>query len=114
MDKEKAKIFHTWVAKELFACKRARPDTNPATTVLCTRVKEPNESDWKQLIRLLKYVNGSRDDVLTLSADDLHVLKWYVDASFAVHPGHTSRATLVHVLHTAVAFPSKEVSSSSG
>ena len=38
LDKEKAKIFHTWVAKALFACKRARPDINPATTVLCTRV----------------------------------------------------------------------------
>ena len=90
LDKEKAKIFHTWVAKALFACKRARPDISPTTTVLCTRVKEPNESDWKKLIRLLKYVNGSRDDVLTLSADDLHVLKWYVDASFAVHPDFKS------------------------
>jgi hypothetical protein len=33
----------------------------------------------------LEYINGTRDDVLTLSADDLHVIKWYVDASFAVH-----------------------------
>ena len=29
-------------------------------------------------------------DVLTLSVDDLHVLKWYVDASFAVHPDFKS------------------------
>jgi hypothetical protein len=33
----------------------------------------------------MKYLNGSRDEVLFLSADDLHVIKWYVNASFAVH-----------------------------
>ena len=36
-------------------------------------------------MRLMKYLNGSKDEVLLLSADDLHVIKWYVDASFAVH-----------------------------
>ena len=90
LDKEKAKIFHTWVAKALFACKRARPDIHTAVTILCTRVKCPKEDDWKRLIRLLEYINGTRDDVLTLAADDLHVLKWYVDASFAVHPDFKS------------------------
>ena len=85
LDKEQAKVFHTWVAKALFACKRARPDIHVAVTLLCTRVRDPNEDDWKKLIRLLEYINGTRDDVLTLSADDLHVIKWYVDASFAVH-----------------------------
>jgi hypothetical protein len=33
----------------------------------------------------MTYLNGSKDEVLFLSADDLHVIKWYVDASFAVH-----------------------------
>jgi hypothetical protein len=85
-----------WVAKALFACKRARPDIHVAMTLLCTRVKSPNESDWKKLIRLLQYVNGTRDDVLTLAADDMQVVKWYVDASFAVHPDFKShtRATM--------------------
>jgi hypothetical protein len=90
LDAEKAKIFHTWVAKALFACKRARPDIHVAVTLLCTRVKNPNESDWKKLIRLLRYINGTRDDVLTLEADDMQVVKWYVDASFAVHPDFKS------------------------
>ena len=36
-------------------------------------------------MRLLEYVHGTRGDVLTLAADDLSVLKWHVDASFAVH-----------------------------
>jgi hypothetical protein len=47
LDAKRAKIFHAWVAKALFACKRARPDIHVAVTLLCTRVKSPNESDWK-------------------------------------------------------------------
>lgn len=33
----------------------------------------------------MKYLNGTREMVLVLSADALNILKWYVDASFAVH-----------------------------
>jgi hypothetical protein len=53
-------------------------------------VKQPNESDWQKLIRLMKYLNGTRDDKLILSADKLNVVKWYVDTSFAVHPDFKS------------------------
>jgi hypothetical protein len=53
-------------------------------------VKGPNEDDWRKLIRMLQYIKGSVNDVLRLSADDLHVVKWYVDASFAVHPDFKS------------------------
>jgi hypothetical protein len=85
LDKDKAKTFHTWVAKALLACKRARPDIHVAVALLCTRATSPNQDDWNKLIRLLEYINGTREDVLTLGADELNVLKWYVDASFAVH-----------------------------
>jgi len=78
------------VAKGLFACKRARPDLHTAIATLCTRVKSPNQDDWAKLLRLLKYCNGTRNDELTLSSDDLHVIKWYVDAAFAVHPDFKS------------------------
>jgi hypothetical protein len=37
-------------------------------------------------MRVMKYLNGTRSEYLTLSADDLRVVKWYVDASFVVHP----------------------------
>ena len=33
----------------------------------------------------MKYLNGIKDLVLTLHADKLNILKWYVDTSFAVH-----------------------------
>ena len=70
--------------------KRARPDIQTTVSVLCSRVKAPTESDWDKLVRLLKYLNATRDDVLTLSIDDLRVIKWWVDASFAVHPDFKS------------------------
>ena len=90
LDKARAEEFHTMVARGLFLCKRARPDVHPAIAVLCTRVQKLTESDWQKLVRLLKYCNGTRDFKLVLSADDLRVVKWYVDASFAVHPDFKS------------------------
>jgi hypothetical protein len=68
------------VAKGLLACKRARPDIHPTIAVLvCTRVKKPNEDDWRKLNRLMKYLNGTREDKLILLADDLatrHQVVW--------------------------------------
>ena len=45
LDADKAAEFHTFVAKGLFACKRARPDIHPTIAALCTRVKQPNQDD---------------------------------------------------------------------
>jgi hypothetical protein len=39
----------------------------------------------KKLKRFIKFLNGTKDDVLTLEADDTHIVKWHVDAAFAVH-----------------------------
>ena len=37
-------------------------------------------------------MNGARNDKLILSADDIHVIKWCVDAAFAVHPNFKSHS----------------------
>jgi hypothetical protein len=86
LDTKRSKIFHTFVAKGFFLCKRARPDIQQAILVLCTRVKDPNQADWEKLMRVMKYLNGTRNEYLTQSAKDLRVVKWYMNASFAVHP----------------------------
>jgi hypothetical protein len=95
LDTKRAEIFHTFVAKGLFLCKRARPDSQQAILVLCTRVRDPNQADWQKLMRVMKYLNGTKEENLTLSADDLRVVKWYVDASFAVHPDFKSHTGAV-------------------
>jgi hypothetical protein len=86
------------VAKGLFLCKRARPDIQQAILVLCTRVKDPNQADWEKLMRVMKYLNGTRNEYLTLSVDDLRVVRWYVVASFAVHPDFKSHTGAVMML----------------
>jgi hypothetical protein len=77
--------FHTLTAKLLFLSKRARPDLQQAVGFLTTRVKEPDEDDWKKLNRVIKYLRGTKNLNLTLEADDTHIVKWWVDAAFAVH-----------------------------
>ena len=39
---------------------------------------------------MLKYLNGTCKSDLFLLADNLHVIKWYVDASFDFNPGFKS------------------------
>jgi hypothetical protein len=89
---DRATQFHNLVAKTLYATKRARPDTCTAIAYLTTRVREPDEDDWTKLSHLMKYLRGTRKLPLTLSADGSGILKWWVDAAFAVHPnmrGHS-------------------------
>ena len=57
-----------------------------------TRVRNPDEGDWKKLRRLLGYLKRTIKLPLILQADGLNVLKWWVDASYAAHEnmwGHT-------------------------
>ena len=78
-------IFHTNIAKLMFLSKRARPDVQIPVAFLCTRVKEPDRDNWKKLGRIMKYLKGTIGLPLILSIDDTGVIKWFVDASFAVH-----------------------------
>ena len=56
LDKEMGKVFHNFVAKCLFATKKARPDIHTAVAFLTTRVREPDEDDWKKLQCLIRYI----------------------------------------------------------
>jgi hypothetical protein len=92
LKKDKAVEFHNLVAKTLYSTKRARPDTCTAIAFLTTRVRAPDKDDWKKLVHLMRYIRGTRTMPLILSANGSGILKWWVDASFAVHPnmrGHS-------------------------
>ena len=68
-------IFRRLVAKLLFLIKRERPDIQPTIVFLTTRVRNPDEDDWKKLRRLISYFNATINSVkLHLSADDLNVV----------------------------------------
>ena len=95
LDEEKAILFHHNTAKLLFLCKRARPDVQPPVAILCTRLKEPDEDDYKKLARVMRYLRGTPEQVLTLEASNMNVVKWWMDASFAVHPDMRSHTGAV-------------------
>jgi Reverse transcriptase (RNA-dependent DNA polymerase)/Zinc knuckle len=81
-----ADFFHHNVAKLLFLCKRARPDIQTAVAFLTTRVKAPDHDDYKKLGRVMKYLRATHSLDLTLEADDMRIMKWWVDGSYAIHP----------------------------
>ena len=88
----KAKAFHNIVAKALYVMKRARPDISVAIAFLTTRVRQPDQDDWDKLSHLMKYLRGTKDLPLILGADGTGIVKWFVDASFAVHPNMRSHS----------------------
>ena len=90
LDPERQQIFHQFVAKNLFLAKRARVDLGTTVAILTSRVQKPNLSDWGKLVRLMLYIKSTPKWHLTLSADDLTTIKWFIDASFAVHPDFKS------------------------
>ena len=98
LEKDRAEMFHTLVAKGLFISKRARPDILPAITYLCTRVKEPNENDWFKLSKVMGFLKTTINDELTIEANDYGNITWYVDAAFGVHKDFKSHTGAVMML----------------
>ncbi|CAJ1946065.1 unnamed protein product [Cylindrotheca closterium] len=68
----------------------ARLGIHSTITILASRVREPTESDWKKCVRMMRYLFCTLLYHLTLSAESLRVMKWMIDASFAVHPDFKS------------------------
>ena len=80
-----SEVFHSVVAKLIYVSKRSRLDIQLAIAFLCTRVSCSTAKDWSKLKRVLEYLRGTLDEFLTLGADDLGMIKTWVDASYAVH-----------------------------
>jgi hypothetical protein len=85
LNEKESDFFHRTTARLLFAAKRARPDLQVAVAYLCTRVKAPNQSDYRKLTRVIKYLRLTIFIPLVLGWDSTGCLTWSVDASFAVH-----------------------------
>jgi hypothetical protein len=60
LNEEQVGAFHHTVYQLLFAANQAWQDIQTAVSFLTTCVKDPDEDDWKKLVRvLLKYLNGT-------------------------------------------------------
>ena len=90
LSSEEANKFHHFVAKLLYLAKRTRRDILLAVAFLCTRVKGPDQDDYKKLGCCLSYVQGTKELCLTLETKDMSMIHWWIVAYFAVHPDYKS------------------------
>jgi hypothetical protein len=89
-----AKDFHRAVAQCLYLACRARPDILCPTIFLTTRVQQPTQEDGRKLMRLLKYLNGTRKLGVLLggNAEGNIGVQIYADAAFNKHPDARSHS----------------------
>jgi hypothetical protein len=66
LEEGRRKVFHTFVMKCMFLCKKARPDIEQGVAFLSSRVKDANEGDWTKLLRVLGFLKGTINNVLKL------------------------------------------------
>lgn len=89
---ERKETFVHVVMQLLYISQRARPDIRTAVSFLCGRLQHADADDYKKAGRVIKYLRGTIDMPLTLRGDGTGIIKWWIDASYAVHPdmkGHT-------------------------
>ena len=82
----------------MFLCKRDQQDIQPGIAFMSTRRTKPNKGDWRKLIKLMGFLEYTKNDVTFLSADDSNCLYWFVDAAFAVHEDFKSHTGAVFSL----------------
>lgn len=83
--KEQAEL-HTIVAQLLYLTKHTRPDIMVPVAFLTTRVQKATVDDKAKLDRILKYLNGTREEGITLSMDPKNPsVRACIDAAYACH-----------------------------
>jgi hypothetical protein len=76
--------FLSGVMTLMYLALRTRPDILFSVGYLSTKVKNLNENDFKNLMRIFRYLNGTKDLVLKLCPDNLQINCW-IDAAYATH-----------------------------
>jgi len=58
---EQGQLFHHLVAKLLYLRKCTRQDIQTVVAVLCTRVREPDNYDYKILTKVMQYIRNTKN-----------------------------------------------------
>jgi hypothetical protein len=78
LNEELADAFHHTVYELLFAANRARHDIQTAVLFATIQVKAPDKDNWGKLVRVLKYIHGTRYMKLILSTDEMNfTVNWF-------------------------------------
>ena len=67
---EKRTIFYPFVMKAMFLTKQGRAVEQTDIYFIAYRVKEPTIKYRMKILRVISYLKCTRDDLLTLEADD--------------------------------------------
>lgn len=70
--------------KQLFVSTRGRPDIHPTISLLTSRCANADFDDWKELKHLLTYIKGTMNIMLQINSNRFNMVKWWVDAAYAV------------------------------
>ena len=98
LSETEASQFHHADAQLLFLCMRSRRDIQTPASFLTTRVRVPDQDDWGKLVRVLRYLDGTKHMKLHLSVDTMSSIHWWVDTSYGTHndgKGHTGMMMLL-------------------
>lgn len=90
-------MYASMVMKLMYVAKKTRIDILHSVTYLATRITVCNADDLSKLMRVYKYLNGTRDKGVTLAPDTLDVI-CYADASYATHSDAKSHSGAVLAL----------------
>ena len=73
--------------KAMIIFKRSWPNTDQAFSFLSSKIKDTNEGYWKKLLRVMRLLKVTINNVLTLEDDNTNNLTWYIHVPLAVHAG---------------------------
>jgi hypothetical protein len=92
LDTDARKQFHMIVAKLLYLTKHAHPDILRVISFLCTRVKLPNKMDQKKLLRVLQYLEATKEFKYNIMPKEPLAIVAYIDAAFVTHKDSKSHS----------------------
>ena len=97
--------------KIMFVATRCRPDCLFPTIVLAARCQQPTVEDYKRLLKIVKYLYGSREQSLIFRHNGPIKPRMFVDASFQTHRdarGHSGFVLFLDNISAGILFKSKK------
>lgn len=90
--------YRSIVGSLMYLATHTRPDIFVATSMLARHVENPSKKHQQAIVKLVKYLKGTRNHGLKLTAGEGDQLSAYVDSNWAGEPGAGRRSRTGFVL----------------